>query len=84
MRIKHCCILFCFPVLFCCATASGTLEQRIAVEEAMRRANDYFQASYSPSDHDSGTTIYTDGWERSTYQTGNFRAWENAGRAGLV
>jgi unsaturated rhamnogalacturonyl hydrolase len=49
---------------------AGTMERRIAVEEAMRRANDYFQQSHSPG---------SAGWERSMYQTGNFRAWQTLG-----
>ncbi len=52
------------------AAHAGALESRIAVEAAMRRANDYFQASIS---------LGNSGWERSTYQTGNFRAWETLG-----
>lgn len=49
---------------------AGTAENKVAAEEAMRRANNYFQANYS---------IGISGWERSTYQTGNFRAWETLG-----
>jgi len=63
---------FLFVVmLFAVSVASaGTLENRIAVEEAMRRANDYFQQNHS---------LGNEGWERSTYQTGNFRAWQMLG-----
>lgn len=50
--------------------ADENTAQQVAVEAAMRRANDYFQATYSPG---------ISGWERSTYQTGNFRAWETLG-----
>lgn len=50
--------------------ADENTAQRVAVETAMRRANDYFQAAYPPGNS---------GWERSTYQTGNFRAWETLG-----
>jgi rhamnogalacturonyl hydrolase YesR len=49
---------------------SGTIECRVAVEAAMRRANDYFQQNHS---------LGNAGWERSTYQTGNFRAWQTLG-----
>ncbi len=43
---------------------------RVATEDAMRRANDYFQANFA---------IGNEGWERSAYQTGNFRAWQALG-----
>jgi len=56
--------------LYCSMAQAGTLEQRVAVEEALRRANDYFQQSHS---------IGNEGWERSTYQTGNFRTWQTLG-----
>jgi unsaturated rhamnogalacturonyl hydrolase len=58
-------LLVCFSV-----ASAGTLEQRVDVEDAMRRANDYFQLNHS---------LGNEGWERSTYQTGNFRAWQTLG-----
>lgn len=67
---------FIASAFFVCAfyavaqTNSGTVECRIADEEAMRRAYDYFQQRYSPCN---------EGWERSTYQAGNFRAWQTLG-----
>lgn len=56
--------------LWCSVAEASPIENRIAVEEAMRRANSYFQANYP---------VGNEGWERSTYQTGNFRAWQTLG-----
>ena len=52
------------------STATEVVLNAADVEEAMRRANDYFLANNS---------IGNEGWERGTYQTGNFRAWEVLG-----
>lgn len=65
--IKTTLLILCLAVE---VAQAGTIEQRMAVEEAMRRANGYFQANFP---------IGNEGWERSTYQTGNFRAWETLG-----
>ncbi|MCB1133020.1 MAG: glycoside hydrolase family 88 protein, partial [Verrucomicrobiae bacterium] len=55
-----------------CSLLAGGMAERVAVEEAMRRANGYFQ-----SHHAVGTAV----WDRATYHTGNMRAWEVLGLA---
>lgn len=53
----------------------GNLSQRIAVEEAMRRANDHYQAAFYPGDPVYGGYV----WNVGAYETGNIRAWQTLG-----
>lgn len=50
--------------------ADENTAQRVAAEEAMRRSNDYYIATFP-----LGTAV----WNRSAYHAGNFRAWETLG-----
>ena len=52
------------------ARADGEMSLRVAVEEAMRRSNGHYLATFP-----LGTAV----WNRGAYQTGNFRAWQTLG-----
>ena len=47
--------------------STATLPRRRAIEDAMRRANAYYQANFAP-----GSAV----WNRGAYHGGNLRAWE--------
>jgi unsaturated rhamnogalacturonyl hydrolase len=53
--------------------AAEDTSRRVEVEEAMRRANDYFISTFA---------VGNAAWNRGAYHTGNIRAWEYLGIQG--
>lgn len=70
MNKKWMTLLGVFGMLATAFAGIGITEQKIAVEEAIRRANTYFQAN---------SALGSANWTRGTYHTGNMRAWETLG-----